>query len=92
MLGTPSLRTPCCGRMDCVPPIKTTISNSTEFSQEILKNSSLSLWQSYCDKKMENEYLKDLLKEASILLTEGTEEHCKQLADRINNYLKENLK
>lgn len=31
---TPSLRTPCCGRMDCVPPIKTTISNNTKFKKD----------------------------------------------------------
>lgn len=81
---SPNLRTPCCGGVDCLPPQRSTISNNT-----ILQQSQLQLWQSYCDKKVECEIMKELLKEASILLTEGTLEHCTELATKIDNYLEE---
>ncbi|MCP3685043.1 MAG: hypothetical protein GY861_20470 [bacterium] len=80
----PKLRTPCCGSIDCVPTKSSKISNNT-----ILEQSQLALWQSYCDKKMECEVLRDMLKDCSVLLVQGTEEHCTQLADQINKYLQE---
>lgn len=56
---------------------------------DLPEQSQLTLWQSYCDKKMECEELRDLLKEASTLLVYGTEEHCVLLSDKIIEVLGE---
>ncbi|CAH9014463.1 conserved hypothetical protein [Vibrio phage 249E41-1] len=102
--GTPSLRTPCCGKMGCnpenneqVPPSVGSVGWQEQLSSEgghgqmnsLLENSQLSLWQNYCNKKMECEELRDLLKDAAILLVNGTEGHCTQLSDKIIETLKE---
>lgn len=51
--------------------------------KSIAENSQQVLWQSYCDKKTECEFYRELLQEASILLTQGTEDHCKELSAKI---------
>lgn len=60
---SPNLRTPCCGGSDCHPPQGSTISNET-----LLQQSQLQLWQSYCDKKIECEILRDKLAEVLDML------------------------
>lgn len=84
----PNLRTICCGGVDCYPPNNSTISNSTILNiDKFLEDAKLSMWQSYCDKKVECEEMRELLLEASALLTQGTQEHCEQLANEIILYL-----
>lgn len=69
--------------------IETAHQNPSNTYDILIKNSQLQLWQSYTDKKQECEILRDMLKECSILLTQGTEEHCRILAGQIEEYLKE---
>lgn len=46
-------------------------------------------WQEYCIKVQEVEHLKKMLKECEILLTQGTEEHCINMAFEIEMYFRE---
>lgn len=101
----PNLRSPCCGEMGCNPELDEqappSVGEGRDFvietkhqdpsnTQEVLfKQSQIALWQNYCEKKMECEELRDLLKDAAILLVNGTEEHCAQLSDKIIETLKE---
>ena len=56
-----NLRTPYCGGDNCHPP-------KLGSSNEIVQNSQLQLWQSYCEKKQECEDLRDKLKETLDML------------------------
>lgn len=56
---------------------------------EPYEKSQLTLWQAYCDKKDECNTLRQMLKECEILLTEGTEEHCYNMAHEIYLYFRE---
>lgn len=58
----PSLRTPCCGSINCYPPKAYTL---------------------------EEQKLRSMLKECTILLIQGTEDSCKDLVNTINKYLEE---
>ena len=64
----PSLRTPCCGGVDCHPPVETSSKDT------ILKNSQLQLWMSYTDKKQECEMLRDMLNKIPQLIQDSTQE------------------
>ena len=88
----PELRTPCCGGMNCVPPKDSNISNNT-----LLKDSQLTLWQNYCDKKMECEQWKELFEKTLAMLeyahttSEVYYDHNKvsEFIAEMNKYLKE---
>lgn len=66
---SPNLRTPCCGKLDCTPPEGVSISNETT-----MKDSQLTLWQNYTDKKQECEMLRDIINKIPQLIKDSTQE------------------
>ncbi|UUW39788.1 hypothetical protein VP14_101 [Vibrio phage VPMCC14] len=75
-----NLRTPCCGGVDCHPP-------ETKGKNEILQNSQLQLWQSYCDKKQECETIKDLLEDCLSVMSVGDIQQRTEIAVKVYEYL-----
>ncbi|CAM0050436.1 hypothetical protein VPHF93_0236 [Vibrio phage F93] len=65
-----NLRTPCCGKVSCHPPV-----DGNLVSEEIImQNSQLQLWQSYTDKKQECEMLRDIINKIPQLIQDSTQE------------------